>query len=426
MKTYLVGGAVRDLLMGVEPKDRDYVVVGSTPQDLLDTGMQQVGADFPVFIDQAGDEYALARRERKTGTGYLGFESEFDVGVTLEEDLSRRDLSINSIAMEQEDEDTFLVFDPYGGQDDLHAKVLRHTSDAFREDPVRVLRLARFRARFGADWKVAPETQALVHQMAKLGVLDELTAERVWKEMSRALMEPFPRLFFDTLLQCDALKAVFPEVYDLVSSLESYRWHPEGTAYEHTMLVLTQAAQHEDRSLELMVGALCHDFGKGLTPKDKMPSHYGHDVNGVPVVENFCNRLTVPAKMRDRAMKSTRYHMYMHKLESLNPKTYVKMFDDMRALNDPYTVVHLYMVGVFDERGRLGSENNDLSRLEFLSHAFDAYKTVSFANVFPQGETNGNKVKAGMKRARVAAVATRKKSFYLDNQNMENNANDQS
>jgi tRNA nucleotidyltransferase (CCA-adding enzyme) len=193
--------------------------------------------------------------------------------------------------------------------------------------------------------------------MAKAGTLNELTSERVWKEMSRALMESHPRLFFDTLLECDALHVVFPEVYRLKTALEARRWHPEGDAYEHTMLVLTQAAEF-DFPLEIRYACLMHDLGKGVTPRDLMPKHYGHDVKGVPVVEAFSNRLSVPSKMRDRAMKATRYHMYMHKLDTLNAKTFVKMFDDMRALNDTHSVTVLYCVGVCDERGRLGSENN--------------------------------------------------------------------
>lgn len=413
MKTYLVGGAVRDMLMGMTPKDKDYVVVGSTVEDMLAAGFEKVGADFPVFLKD-NEEYALARREKKTGTGYLGFTSEFGVDVTLEDDLSRRDLTINSMSMQrmedteffvEGDEGHFAVFDPFGGKDDLNAKVLRHTSNAFQEDPVRVLRLARFRARFGADWKVAKETSNLVHDMAKKGVLNELTAERVWKELSRALMEPHPRLFFDTLLECDALHVLFPEVYALCSSMESRKWHPEGNAYEHTMLVLTQSALF-GFDLESRFAALVHDFGKGLTPKHLMPKHYGHDVNGVAVVEAFSNRLTVPAKMRDRAMKATRFHMNMHKLDELTPKTFVKMFDEMGSLNDPDTVFVLLRVGMCDERGRLGSENNSVDQLNVLLTKWETFKSVKFNDVFPNGEKNVDKIKEGMKRARTQAVAT--------------------
>jgi tRNA nucleotidyltransferase (CCA-adding enzyme) len=401
MQKFLVGGAVRDMLMGLEPKDRDYVVVGSSPEEMLAAGFSQVGADFPVFLHpETGDEYALARRERKTGAGYLGFTSEFGKDVTLEEDLGRRDLTANSMAMDEDGN----VFDPFNGQDDLKNKVLRHTSNAFAEDPVRVLRLARFRARLGADWTVASETVALVSKMAKDGVLGELNGDRVWKEMSRALMEPFPRLFFDTLLETDALHVVFPEVYRLKTALEARRWHPEGDAFSHVQLVLTQAANF-GYDLETRLAALVHDFGKGLTPRDRLPKHYGHDVKGVPVVETFCDRLRVPAKMKKRLMHVTKFHMYMHRLDELNSKTFVKMFTEMGAFNDPEVVNLLHRLGQCDERGRLGSENVSVDHLQKVVEVFEAVRAVKFADVFPEGETNTNKVKDGMFRARVKAAS---------------------
>ena len=406
MNTYLVGGAVRDMLMGLEPKDRDYVVVGSSSSDMLAAGFSQVGADFPVFLHpQTGEEYALARREKKTGTGYLGFTSEFGTNVTLEEDLARRDLTINSMAFETEEDNPghYLVHDYFGGKTDLQNKVLRHTSNAFEEDPVRVLRLARFRARLGSEWTVAPETVALVSQMAKRGVLNELTAERVWKELSRALEEEFPRLFFDTLLECDALHVLFPEVYRLKTALEARRWHPEGDAYEHTMLVLTQAAEN-NFDLETRLACLVHDFGKGLTPRDQLPKHYGHEMSGVKVARDFCDRLTVPAKMRDRVMRTTRFHMHMHKLDTLNPKTFVNMFMEMDAFRDPEVVLLLWAVGVCDHNGRLGSEDEPTEHLMKVRHVFDAVRAVKFANVFPDGQTNTQKIKDGMFKARVHAV----------------------
>jgi tRNA nucleotidyltransferase (CCA-adding enzyme) len=401
MQKFLVGGSVRDMLMSMEPKDKDYVVVGSSTEEMVKSGFGKVGADFPVFLHpETGEEYALARRERKTGTGYLGFTSEFTPDVTLEEDLGRRDLTINSMAMDSEGN----LVDPFNGSQDIKNKILRHTSDAFREDPVRVLRLARFRARFGVDWNVAPETVALVSKMAKDGVLGELNGDRVWKEMSRALMEPFPRLFFDTLLQTDALHVVFPEVYRLKTALEAFRWHPEGDAYEHTMLVLTAAARF-GYDLETRMSALVHDFGKGLTPRDQLPKHYGHDVKGVPVVETFCDRLRVPAKMKKRLMHVTKFHMCMHRLDELNPKTFVKMFTEMGAFNDPEVVNLLHRLGQCDERGRLGSENVSVDHLQKVVEVFEAVRAVKFADVFPEGETNTNKVKDGMFRARVKAAS---------------------
>jgi tRNA nucleotidyltransferase (CCA-adding enzyme) len=293
--------------------------------------------------------------------------------------------------------------DPYDGLFDIDHKIFRHTSNAFAEDPVRVLRLARFRARLGSEWTVAPETRDLISQMAKSGVLNELTSERVWKEMSRAMMEPNPRLFFDTLLETDALHVVFPEVYRLKTALESFRWHPEGTAYSHSMLVLTAAARY-GYDLETRMAALVHDFGKGLTPRDKLPKHYGHDVKGVPVVEQFCNRLSVPAKMRDRLMHVTKYHMAMHRLDEMNSKTFVKMFMDMGSFNDSEVVNVLHRLGQCDDRGRLGSHDSNVDHLQKVVDVFNRVKAVKFYDVFPNGETNVNKIKDGLFRARTAAV----------------------
>lgn len=411
MKIFLVGGAVRDYALGLEAKDKDYVVVGATPQEMLDAGYSQVGADFPVFLHpETGDEYALARTERKTGEGYLGFETDFNTDITLDDDLYRRDLTINSMAMIPGDD---FIFAPHGGLQDINDKILRHTSDAFSEDPVRVLRIARFRARLGPEWTVADDTKRLIHDMAKKGVLNELTPERIWKELSRALMEDHPRLFFDTLLECDALHVVFPEVYQLKTALESNRWHPEGNAYEHTMLVLTQAAKPGmGLDLDGRYAALVHDFGKGITPRKDLPKHYGHDVKGVDIVNDFSNRLTVPHKICDVAKKVTRYHMSMHKLKELNPKTIVHMFDDMNVLHSAHAVHVLYLVGICDARGRLGHEDDDVKELALLLGYYNAYKSVKFADVFLDGETNPNKIKQGLFMARKNAVAKVDKNKY--------------
>lgn len=416
LNTYLVGGSVRDYLLNRPVADFDFVVVGATPQEMFANGFEQVGADFPVFLHpDSGSEFALARREKKTGEGYLGFTSDFGTDVTLVEDLGRRDLTINSMALTEmfvlDDRDAFdsekHLVDPYNGFTDLCNKVLRHTSDAFEEDPVRVLRLARFRARMGPEWTVAKETRDLVHKMSKRGVLSELNADRIWKEMSRALMEPFPRLFFDTLLECDALHTIFPEVYRLKRALESHRWHPEGDAYEHTMLVLTQSAIN-NYPLETRYAALVHDLGKGLTPEDKLPSHFGHDVNGVAVVNEFSDRLRVPSKLKERAAKITRYHMNLHRFDVLNPKTFVKMFDAMNVMNDRDLVAYFYELGVCDERGRLGSEENSVAHLKFLFSALAEYASVKFDQLFPNGETNPEKIKQAFFRERTRRIAMRK------------------
>ena len=416
MKTYAVGGSVRDGMMKRRISDYDWVVVGSTEEEMLKNGFTKVGADFPVFLHPTnGQEYALARREKKTGSGYLGFSTEFGPDVTIEEDLQRRDLTINSIAIGPiEEPENIKTIDPFDGESDIKNKILRHTSDAFSEDPVRVLRIARFRARFGSEWTIAKETTDLIHSMGKKGVLNELQPERIWKELSRALLEPFPRLFFDTLLECDVLHIIFPEVYALCSAMESRRWHPEGNAYEHTMLVLTQATRYEfgeNFNLLLRMAALVHDFGKGITPKDKLPKHYGHDVNGVPIAESFCNRLTVPAIIRDRVKKSTRYHMRMHELEKLNPKTFINMFMDMSSWNDETTVDLLYWIGIVDERGRLGSEHVSIDHLQMLPKIWEKVRKVKFADVFPNGETNVDRIKEGLFKARVNAASIAKNEF---------------
>ncbi len=413
IRYYRVGGAVRDRIMGIfHPKDIDYVVTGATEEQLLATRpfgetLTKIEAqNFPVYHDSQGNEWALARRERKEGSGYHGFAVEFGPEVTIEEDLIRRDCTANSMAEEIFDDmktRVSHVIDPFGGQDDIQNKILRHTTDAFADDPVRVLRMARFRARFGSEWTVAPETAALVSSMAKSGVLSELTPERVWKEMSRALMEPHPRLFFDTLLEVDALHVVFPELYKLKTALEARRWHPEGDAFEHTMLVLTQAATF-GFDLESRFACLVHDIGKGATPRSELPKHYGHDVKGAPIARDFADRLTVPAKMRDRAIWATRFHMNMHRLDQMNAKTIVKMFDTMGALNDPQVVYVLISVGMADERGRLGYENNSVDHVTVLSDMFISYSSVKFVDVFPNGETNVNKIKQALFNARVQAV----------------------
>jgi tRNA nucleotidyltransferase (CCA-adding enzyme) len=406
MQIYLCGGAVRDMLMNVVSNDNDYVVVGASTADMIDQGFKQVGADFPVFLHPVtGDEYALARREKKTGNGYLGFTSEFGVDVTLADDLKRRDITINSIAYDPDGHEKFI--DPFNGQVDIENKVLRHTSNAFQEDPVRVLRIARFRARLGKEWRVADETKHLMGNMAKQGVLSELNGDRIWKEMSRAMMEPNPRLFFETLLECDCLHVIFPEVYQLITALESHRWHPEGNAFAHTMLVLDQAVGYtgtDEFMLALRMAALAHDFGKGITPRRLLPKHHGHDVNGVAVVKTFCDRIRVPAKIRDWCMKSCRYHMQGHNFDQLSGKGWTKMFDGMQIHNDPESVNILYHVFKCDARGRLGAETHDVSDKDFFLTQVEKYKAVKFANVFPNGESNVNKIIQGMYKARIQAL----------------------
>jgi len=418
IRYYKVGGSVRDWLMGKYPQDYDYVVTGTTEKDFLKSTpfgkkFKKIDAqNFPVFHDQNADEWALARKERKDGIGYHGFKVEFGANVSIIEDLSRRDLTINSMAIEIFDDmktRTVSVVDPYNGKADIEQKILRHTSAAFADDPVRVLRLARFRARLGADWTVAQETKDLIYKMNKSGVLKELTPERVWKEMSRALMEKNPGLFFETLLECDVLATIFPEIYMLKTALECRKWHPEGDAFAHVCLVLDQCVANGYDDLETRVMCLVHDFGKGITPRALLPSHFGHDVKGVTVASNFLKRMNAPARIINHAEKVTRYHMAGHRLEEMNPGTFVKMFDDMGILNDPESVNLLYRTFRCDSRGRLGSEDDDISHLDIFLDLAEAYRNVKFNEVFPDGETNTNKIKQEMYKARVKAVAESKK-----------------
>lgn len=323
-KIFLVGGAVRDELLGLEPKDKDYVVVGSTANDMLLRGFEQVGADFPVFIHPVtSEEYALARTERKSGKGYAGFVVDASTDVTLEEDLSRRDLTINSMAKDGDGN----IIDPYGGQDDLKNKVLRHTTNAFSEDPLRVLRIARFLARYGEEWTIHPETMTLMQSIYASGELQYLTPERVWKETEKALSEPYPELYFKAL---NGL-GLFPEIESMVGVPQPEKHHPEGDVFKHTMLVLRRAADL-GFDAETRFAALCHDFGKAETFKNNGNLH-GHDANGVPVIHEFCDRLKIPNKFRDIAVLTSDNHTRCHKLFELTPKTLHKLIIENMAAN---------------------------------------------------------------------------------------------
>lgn len=408
MKAYLVGGAVRDTLLFRQVKDRDYVVVGSTPESMEAIGFHNVGADFPVFLHpETGDEYALARTEKKTGKGYNGFTTDHSDTVTLEADLLRRDLTVNAMAMVDD-----LVVDPFDGQQDLEDKVLRHVDDeGFVEDPVRVLRLARFQARFGPSWSVASETKDLVKKMVSSGLLGELTKERVWKELERSLMENHPRMFFDLLLETGALEVVLPELFDLKSATENVKWHPEGDAYEHTMLVLTQSAQHLGDLMDRLA-ALLHDLGKGATPKDELPKHYGHDVKGSYMVKDFCEKYCVATQYKKTLVLLTRYHMNMHRLDVLNPKTFVKMFDAFGVVHGTSGVNYLFRLGVNDARGRLGSEDADVVEYCYMVNELaHAYKSVKTLDVADPVKDSPQKIKQQLFSSRVKVVAAKKKDY---------------
>lgn len=354
MKIYLVGGAVRDQLLNLPVKDRDWVVVGATPETLLQQGYQQVGKDFPVFLHpDTHEEYALARTERKSGSGYTGFTCYAAPDVTLEDDLQRRDLTINAIAYSAKGE----YIDPYHGIDDIHAKLLRHVSDAFSEDPLRVLRVARFAARFAPlGFTIAPETMSLMQEMTNSGELNALTAERVWKETEKALHSQAPQVYFEILHQCGALKILFPEINALFGVPAPKKWHPEIDTGIHTMMVLAMASRLTD-DIAVRFSALCHDLGKGVTPVENWPHHHGHGPAGVPLVEALCQRYRIPNQIRDLAKLAAKYHDHLHRIERMRPSKIIRLFDAIDAWRKPERIDQLAIISEADARGRQGSEN---------------------------------------------------------------------
>jgi tRNA nucleotidyltransferase (CCA-adding enzyme) len=380
MQTYLVGGAVRDRLLGRPAKERDWVVVGTTPAEMSALGFQPVGKDFPVFLHpETHEEYALARTERKTGPGYHGFAFYSAPGVTLEDDLRRRDLTVNALA---EDEHGKLI-DPYGGQRDLDARLLRHVSPAFAEDPVRVLRVARFAARFAPlGFKVAPETLTLMRQMVTNGEVGALVAERVWQETVKALATERPSVFFRVLRECDALARVFPELDRLFGVRQPEKHHPEIDTGVHVMLVLDQAARLSADNV-VRFAALVHDLGKGTTPKDILPHHYGHEERGVKLVEALCERLRVPREYRELAVLAARYHGLVHRATELRPETVLRLLKDSDAFRRPQRFEQFLLACEADARGRTGFEDRLYPQADLLRRAFQA------ANSVPLPDTSG-------------------------------------
>lgn len=348
MKAYLVGGAVRDELLGLSVNERDWVVVGSMPADLQKKGYQKVGRDFPVFLHPVTrEEYALARTERKLGSGYYGFVCDFNPQVTLEEDLARRDLTINAIA---KDENGKLI-DPYHGQRDLEAKLLRHVSPAFVEDPVRVLRVARFAARFHyLGFKLADETRALMYDMVKRGELAHLVSERVWQEWQRSLEEKNPEIFITTLRACDALRVVLPELNVLFGVPNTQHYHPEIDSGIHTLMALRKAVGLSYDPITRFA-TLLHDLGKAATPIQEWPSHKGHEARGLPIIETMCQRLRVPVEYRALAMMASKFHLVIHRLYELRADTIVRLFEQTDAFRRPELFEKLLQVCEADARG---------------------------------------------------------------------------
>jgi tRNA nucleotidyltransferase (CCA-adding enzyme) len=401
MKTYLVGGAVRDTLLGLPVKEKDWVVVGATPQQMIDLGYRPVGKDFPVFLHpETGEEYALARTERKSGHGYRGFTFHTDPGVTLEQDLVRRDLTINAMAM---DSDGALI-DPFDGRDDLDQGLLRHVSPAFREDPVRILRVARFAARFARfGFHLSHGTNALMRQMVDSGEVDYLVPERVWKETSRALSEPSPERFFEVLRGCGALERLFPEIACLFGVPQPHRFHPEIDTGVHTMMVLQQAARLSPLP-EVRFAALVHDLGKGATPHEMWPRHHGHEALGVELVVQLCKRLKVPNAYRDLAIQVARYHGHFRRVSSeLTASTIVSTLEALDAFRRPERFEQYLLACEADIRGRAGKEKDPVPQADHFRRLRDAASAISVQHIRDAG-FEGKAIGEEMHRRRVNAV----------------------
>lgn len=373
MQVYLVGGAVRDHLLGHPYHEKDYVVVGATPEQLLAEGYQPVGKDFPVFLHpKTKEEYALARTERKSGVGYHGFQFFTDTSVKLEDDLVRRDLTINAMAMDE----TGTVYDPYGGQQDLQHKILRHVSDAFTEDPLRVLRVARFAARYAAyGFKVAEETLQLMRKIAQSGELSALTPERVWKETSRALMEDHADVYFQILKDCDALEALFPEINALFGVPQRPEYHPEIDCGIHTLMALKQACL-ANYALEVRFAVLVHDLGKALTPVDELPRHIMHEERGIPPVTQICDRLKVPTALKNLALIVCKEHLKCHQVKNLKPGTLWRLLQRLDVLRRPEKVEAFVQACECDAKGRLGLEQRPYPQAQYMLEAMQIVRNI--------------------------------------------------
>ncbi|BEV17633.1 multifunctional CCA addition/repair protein [Herbaspirillum sp. DW155] len=399
MKTYTVGGAVRDGLLGLPVKDRDHVVVGATPEQLLALGFRPVGKDFPVFLHpRTHEEYALARTERKTAPGYKGFAFHAAPDVTLEDDLARRDLTINAIA---QDEDGTLV-DPYHGRADLEARVFRHVSEAFVEDPVRILRVARFAARF-ADFTVAPETNTLMQRMVEEGEVDALVPERVWQELARGLMEHKPSRMFGVLRACGALQRILPELDALWGVPQPEKWHPEIDTGVHVMLVVDWAAA-QGFSLPIRFAALLHDLGKGSTPPEMWPRHHGHEARSERLAEQVCARLKVPGECRDLALMTAREHGNVGRCFEMRPDTLVRFFARCDAFRKPQRFIDMLRASECDHRGRTGLEQQPFPQAAYLEGALQAAQAID-AGAIAQQHTQPQRIPEAILAARTAQVA---------------------
>lgn len=407
MATYLVGGAVRDELLGRSVGEKDWVAVGVPPEDMIAAGYKPVGRSFPVFLHpQTNEEYALARTERKIAPGYHGFEFHASPEVTLEQDLARRDLTINAMARTEDGE----IVDPLGGRQDLAAGILRHCSPAFREDPVRILRLARFAARFAPDgFDVADETLALAREMVAAGEVDALIPERVWKELSRALTEPAPTAFLRVLRDCGALAVLFPEIDCLFGVPQRTDHHPEVDTGVHVLMALDQSVALTEE-LETRFAVLVHDLGKGNTSADELPRHRGHEERGVPLVEGLCERYNVPNACRETGRLVARHHLLAHIALDLRPARVVQLFEALDAFRKPERLSRFLDACEADARGRTGFEDRYYPQRPYLRAAFDASYAVT-ARAFVEQGLKGPAIADAVHQERARQVAAVREGF---------------
>lgn len=400
LNVLLVGGAVRDQLLNRTVTERDYLVIGSTPEEMLKLGFTAVGKDFPVFLHpKTKEEYALARTEKKAGKGYTGFECYAAPDVTIEQDLLRRDLTINAMAMDKNGN----IIDPYNGQKDLKNKIFRHVSDAFVEDPLRVLRVARFAARYHQyGFTVADETIALMAKISEQGELNTLSAERLFKEMQRSLNEPNPEMFFLVLKKCGALKVLLPELEKLWGVPAPEKWHPEICTGVHTMLALQQAVLLTDNTA-IRFATLLHDLGKGLTPEQHLPSHHGHEKSGLPLVEAVCERFKVPSDYKKLALLVCQYHLHSHQALQLKPQTILSLFNHLDIWRNGSILNEFLIACRADIQGRTGFENNPYPQQNFLLTLANEAKKVTAAPIIEKG-FQGKAIKEQMDKARLHAI----------------------
>lgn len=413
MKVYLVGGAVRDQLLDLPVKDRDWIVVGTDPATLLSLGYQQVGKDFPVFLNpKTKEEYALARTERKSSTGYTGFICDFSPTITLEQDLIRRDLTINAMAQSEDGE----IIDPYGGKQDLENRILRHISPAFSEDPLRVLRVARFAARYHSlGFKIASETLALMAELAQSGELQHLTAERIWLETEKALNEKNPEIYFETLHKTGALSVLFSEIDALHGVPNPVKHHPEVDSFIHTMLVLKQAVNLTENNPILnksavRFAAICHDLGKALTPQNILPHHYGHEQAGIKPTRSLCKRLKVPSYFQELAELTCEFHTHIHKAFELRAETVITLFNRFDVWRKSQRFQEFLQVCLADTRGRTGFETKDYPQIDYINQLLHSANEVDVQQVIAD-RFEKQAIKNELTKRRILAVKQTKANY---------------